>query len=137
MEDKEKIFKAKKKLKTMENKNLEITNEIEIEKENIIYNTTVIITYKNRKFNINTRKYYELYESTWKCTYYRRKKDLPQDIKIFCNATIKGVRDAIFKDKYKFFLIENHSELCNNLNKSNIKKNSDIYEDIKKKKRKK
>ena len=28
VEDKEKIFKAKKKLKTMENKNLEITNEI-------------------------------------------------------------------------------------------------------------
>ena len=136
MEDKGKIFKAKKKLKSMENKNLEITNEIEIEKENIMYNTPVIITYKNCKFKINTRKYYELYESTWKCNYYRRKKDLPQDIKIFCNATIKGVRDAFFKDRYKLFLIENHSELCNNLNKSNIKKNSDIYEDIKKKKKK-
>ena len=32
MEDKGKIFKAKKKLKSMENKNLEITNEIEKEK---------------------------------------------------------------------------------------------------------
>ena len=63
MEDKEKIVKAKKKLKTLENKNLEITNEIEIEKENIMYNTPIIITYKNCQFNINTRKYYELYES--------------------------------------------------------------------------
>ena len=137
VEDKEKIFKAKKKLKTMENKNLEITNEIEIEKENIIYNTPVTITYKNCEFKINTRKYYELYESTWKCTNYRRKKDLPKELKIFCNATIKGMRDTIFKERYKFFLVENHSELCNNLNKNNIKKNINISEDIKIKKEKK
>ena len=137
VEDKEKIFKAKKKLKSMENKNLEITNEIEIEKENIIYNTPVTITYKNCEFKINTRKYYELYESTWKCTNYRRKKDLPKELKIFCNATIKGMRDTIFKERYKFFLVENHSELCNNLNKNNIKKNINISEDIKIKKEKK
>ena len=31
-----------------------------IEKEDIIYNTSVIIFFKNCKFNLNTRIYYEL-----------------------------------------------------------------------------
>ena len=46
------------------------------------------------------------------------------------------MRDTIFKERYKFFLVENHSELCNNLNKNNIKKNINISEDIKIKKEK-
>ena len=94
----------------------EITDDIKIKNENIKYKTPTIIKYENRKFNINTKNYYEKIEATWKCQFYRRTKDKPKNKTRFCDATIKGIRD-IFNDKFKFYLKESHSDICDKINK--------------------
>ena len=117
-----KLFKAQKKKSSLKLKHLEISKDIIVEKDDIKYNTPTVITYYNFKFSINTRKYYELYESTWKCINYRRTKDLPENCKVFCNATIKGIRNALKTSIYTYYLIEDHSEICKNLDRSKISK---------------
>ena len=79
------------------------------------YNTPTIIYYHNKEFKINTRKFYEQYESIWKCVNLRREKDKPKNQKYYCNAGIKGIRETNNCDTYKFYLLESHSEICNNL----------------------
>ena len=114
----------------------EITNDVTYDNSVIKYNTPTIIYYNNKEFKINTRKYYEQYEATWKCSNFRRSKDKPIDQKYYCNAGIKGIRDAISTNKYKFFLLEDHSENCSNIRISKRKEVSDInqnkYKDEKK-----
>ena len=34
------------------------------------------------------------------------------NLNIYFISTIKGVREGIFKENYRFYLTENHSELC-------------------------
>ena len=46
--------------KDLKIKNLDISKDIIIEKEDIKYSISNVITYGNYKFNINTRKYYQL-----------------------------------------------------------------------------
>ena len=41
----------------------EITNDINIKFEDIKYKTPTVIIYENRKFNINTKNYYEKIEA--------------------------------------------------------------------------
>ena len=50
----------------------EITNDVTYDNSVIKYNTPTIIYYNNKEFKINTRKYYEQYEATWKCSNLRR-----------------------------------------------------------------
>ena len=117
-----KSFKAQKKKSSLKLKHLEISKDIIVEKDDIKYNTPTLISYYNFKFSINTRKYYELYESTWKCINYRRTKDLPENYKVFCNATIKGIRNVLKTSIYTYYLIEDHSEICKNLDRGKISK---------------
>ena len=102
----------------------EITKEVTYNNAAIKYNTPTIIYYNNREFKINTRKYYEQYEATWKCRNFRRSKDKPVDQKYFCNAGIKGIRDALSTNKYKFFLLQEHSENCLNIG---ISKRKEVF----------
>ena len=53
----------------------DITLDVSYNKEAIQYNITTIIYYQNKEFKNNTRKFYEQYESTWKCVNKRREKD--------------------------------------------------------------
>ena len=94
---------------------IEITKDITYDNLVIKYNTPTIIYYNNKEFKINTRKYYEQYKCTWKFCNFRRKKDKAKDQKYFCNVGIKGIRDAITTNKYKFFLLEDHKDNCANL----------------------
>ena len=121
-EEEIKLFKAQKTKIFLKLKHLDISKDIIVEKDDIKYNTPTVISYYNFKFSINTRKYYELYESTWKCINYRRTKDLPENYKVFCNATIKGIRNALKTSIYTYYLIEDHSEICKNLDRSKISK---------------
>ena len=97
----------------------DITKEVNFSDKDIKYNTPTIITYENRKFNINTNNYYEKIESTWKCEYYRRTKDKPKNKTRFCDATIKGIRD-ILNDKFNFYLKESHSDICEKIHKEEV-----------------
>lgn len=51
-------------------------------------------------------------------------------MKYFCQATIKGVRDVIHNDKFTFYLLEEHSNICQTIlaltTKENHKENPDI-----------
>ena len=77
-------------------KNSNIQNEdVSFNKTDIKYNTPINIKYKGKAFRIDSRKYYEQYQSTWKCINYRRRKDIPENENKFCNATIKGIRKLI------------------------------------------
>ena len=61
----------------------------------------------------------------WKCEFYRRLKNKPKNKARFCDATIKGLRD-IFNGKFKFYLKESHSNICNQIyNESSNKIKSD------------
>ena len=113
--NKDRLDKAKKKLSVLKTKNIEITNQIKLNKEDYKYNNPTKFKYNDKEFIINSRKYYELYECTWKCLYFRRIKDLPLNQKNFCNATIKGIRNALNSDQFNFYLLEDHSQICKNL----------------------
>ena len=130
-DEEDKFFKAQKKKRSLKLKHLEISKYIIVEKEDIKYDTPTVITYYNFKFNINTRKYYELYEATRKSINYRRTKELPENCKVFCNATIKGIRNALKTSIYTYYLIEDHSEICKNLDRSKISK-KEFYQNKKK-----
>ena len=41
------------------------------------------------------------------------KKYIHKIIKIHCDTSIKGIRNGIFKEKYKFCLLEKNSNLLN------------------------
>ena len=113
--EEDKQFKAKMKKKYLDEKNIAITKEVSFNKSDIKYNTPINIKYKGKEFKIDTRKYYEQYQSTWKCINYRRRKDIPENEKKFCNATIKGIRYLIENKLYEFYLMEDHTKQCKNL----------------------
>ena len=50
----------------------------------------------------------------------QKKKDLIEKYKLFCNATIKGVRNRININIFIFYLIVNHSELYKNLENKTV-----------------
>ena len=58
------------------------------------------------------------------CQYQKKNKN-NHNIK-FCNSTIKGQRDEIDINKFKFYLKFEHSELCDALYKSNNNINNKI-----------
>ena len=58
-------------------------------------------------------------EFTWICKYQRKITDSEDTSSKFCNAKIKGIRDAINIKEYEFYLVNNHSEKCVNFNKLN------------------
>ena len=76
-----------------------------------IDNGNNIIKYNQRIFKISTNDFFEKLEATWRCKFYSRIKDKPKDVKQFCNSTIKGIRNII-SDEYKFYLKENHTDIC-------------------------
>ena len=128
-EEKNDIEKVKKFI--FRKQHLEITKEVTFRNNTIQNNTPTVINYKNHKFNINTRRFYEQYECTWKCCYFRREKDKPKNEKYFCNAGIKGIRDVIDTNIFKYYLLESHSKICENLNQTNSKTNgSDKFETV-------
>lgn len=45
----------------------DITKEVSFNVANLKYNTPLIITLKEKLFNISTRNYYDKTEYTWKC----------------------------------------------------------------------
>ena len=55
--------------------NVEIIKDVTYDNSVIKYNTPTIICYNDKEFKINTRKYYEQFEFTWKCSNFRRVKD--------------------------------------------------------------
>jgi len=61
-------------------------------------------------------------EATWKCINMRRTKDKSDNIKNFCNGTIKGFRDLFSKKYFSFFLKDEHSALCEELENKLIHK---------------
>ena len=73
---------------------------------------------------------------TWRCINYRKKSNLPDNQNIFCKANIQGIRENINSNKFKFFLKNNHSDICiklkNNVNpvgnlpKENLKNKKEI-----------
>ena len=73
----------------MEIKHFEITKNILVLIEDINYNTPIILTYDSIKFNIHTRKYYKLYESTWKVWITDEKKIYLKIIKYFVMQLLK------------------------------------------------
>ena len=77
------------KTKYLENKNLKITKAVFYDKSDIKYNTQININYQGKIYKINSRKYYEQYQSIWKCLNYRRTKDIPQNQKIFVMQQLK------------------------------------------------
>ena len=114
----------------------DITTKVVYEDKDIKYNTPVQIKYEGRKFKINTNDFFDKIEATWKCEYYRRLKDKPKTQNRFCDATIKGIR-LILEDKYKFYLKEEHSEICKKIFKEemNLQKKIDNTESDSKKKK--
>ena len=89
----------------------DITTKLIYEDKVIKYNTPVQIKNEGRLFKINTNDFLDKIEFTWKCEYYSHLKNKPKTQNWFCEATIKGIR-MILEDKYKFYLKEDHSEIC-------------------------
>lgn len=63
------------------------------------YNISTIIYYYKKEFKLNSKKFYELYESTWIFINFRREKDKPIKQKSFYNNGIEDIREAI---KFKY-----------------------------------
>jgi len=63
----------------MQIKYQDITKEVSFNVTNLKYNTPLIITFKDKLFNISTRNYYGKTGYAWKCQFYRRDKVLPVD----------------------------------------------------------
>lgn len=108
-------------------KYLNIAKNIQINESDILYNTPKQIYYENRKFKIATINYFDKIEATWKCDKHRRTKDKPSNLKYFCNSTIKGIRAIFDKKLFYFYLIEEHTKVCNLLfqqNKIQIERHS-------------
>ena len=73
--------KIEKNIINMNKKYKEITKEVKYDITSIKYNTPIIINYKEKIFKISTREYYDKFEYTYKCKYYRRVKDIPSNQK--------------------------------------------------------
>ena len=71
---------------------------------------------------------------TWRCINYRKKSNLPDNQNIFCKANIQGIRENINSNKFKFFLKNNHSDICIKL-KNNVKTVGDLPKENLKNKR--
>ena len=68
---------------------------------------------KNSK--INYKNYYDKVEETWKYIDYRRIKDKSKNQKNFWKATIKGIRNNLGDNSFKFVMKENHCVICMNI----------------------
>ena len=115
------LFMAKYKTKLKRNiTGKDITSKIEI--IDFKLNTPILISYNNRYFKIAGTNYINQRECSWKCSNIRKIiKNLPKQK--FCNCTIKGQRDDVEINKFKFYLKYDHSDLCNEFyqNNNNIK----------------
>lgn len=49
---------------------------------------------------------------TWRCINYRKLLNLPDNENIFCHANIQGIRENTNSNIFKFFLKNNHSDVC-------------------------
>jgi len=93
----------------------EITENINFKKEDIKYNTPIIIEYNNIFFKISNSKVFDRNEATWNCVNKRLTKNKPLDKKNFCDGAIKGVRDIFSEKLYHYYLKNGHSKECLNL----------------------
>ena len=59
-------------------------------------------------------------QAIWKCKFNRRTKDKSNNTTIFCNLIIKGIK-TLLENKFKFYLKEDHSDICYILNKDKFK----------------
>ena len=64
-------------------------------------NIPLNIEYEGKIFAISTKNYYDSLEATWRCEFYRRTKDLEEEIR-FCEAAIKGFKNVLTKE-YNFY----------------------------------
>lgn len=102
------LFMAKYKIKLKRKiTGKDITSKI----ENIDFklNTPILISYNNRYFKITGINYINQRECTWKCSNIRKIiKNFPKQK--FCNGTIKGQRDDVEINKFKFYLKYDHAD---------------------------
>lgn len=75
-------------------------------------------------FKLDSRNPITQNKITYKCINKYKKKDKTTDIKYYCNATIKGIRNVDNNTIFKYYISEKHSEMCsNNYNKLITKQN--------------
>ena len=119
----EKSTKTKKRKINYKPKGEDITYKILIKDDSIKDLCPYEIYYENVLFTIEGANPKDRQRITWHCINYRKKKNKPETCKTFCSAVIQGVRNLEDPLNIKYYLKENHSELCNNYFK-NLKKNN-------------
>ena len=122
---KEKNTKTKKRKINYKPKGEDITYKIIIKEDSIKELCPFEIYYDNVLFTIEGANPKDRQRITWHCINYRKKKNKPENCKTFCNAVIQGLRNLDDPLNIKYYLKENHSELCNNYF-NNLKKNNNF-----------
>ena len=99
-----------------------ITNDVEVDEQNINLNTPIIISFQQKEFKISVYNFINQFECTWKCVL-KRKRTRENKNKYFCDATTKGKRNEKILNKFEFFLKKQHSDLCLNYYKTLLNTN--------------
>ena len=107
-----KLTNRKPKKQIINTTGLDITNKIILDNNNIKENTYMEILYDKRSFVLNSRSYIKQRKLTYKCINYR-KTVYDNNFNKFCNATITAIRNNTDLGKFKFYLKDIHSKLCN------------------------
>ena len=107
--------KEKKEIKISPKKNYiikgnEITDFTEIIDNTKYKNIPYKIKYDNCTFYIRGKDRTNNLRVTWRCLNYRKKRNLPINQNIYCEANIQGIRENKESNKFKFFYKKDHSE---------------------------
>ena len=109
----------------------EITDKIHILENTIRNNVPKEIEYENIVFKLLHTIYENYTKYTWHCKNYRKKTGLSNQNK-FCTSAIKGIKNKENPNKFKFYLINEHSELCKEDINKNVEKRKKEIEEIEK-----
>ena len=115
-------FEVKKIKRNYVIKGMNITEYIEIIDNSKYKYIPYKIKYKDEIFYIRGANPINNLRVTWRCINYRIKRNLPENQNIFCDAKIQGIRENKDTGKFKYFIQNDHSDICKYKNKETIKK---------------